>query len=565
MRTPTPPARRAIATILSSIALAALVGCGGDASQPNQDTPSEALFDASLDPSRSTFVLQRVPDPDGTSDAFLELVGSNLTSDPSTETVTIDVALRNSSREPLSGPAQVWLTRFSPAGTAPSNADLQEPDGASFGFDYTTLLGDDQALSPNETSRARTWSFHVPAAAPFSFAASAVFGQSLAAYIEGEVWSDLDDDGSRDAGEPPFGGSITTTAPDGTVSHQRVRANGSYRVPVRTIGLHTVTYQPPEVDCLCDVRVTTPNPLQVVITADGSGSPQSYLHADFGARVTPWAQPAGIVLTDLPPDQIQQDPFRFQDIALHDDLLVMTVGFGGCAIDHEFVLYMSGGFRESNPVQARLVLGHDAHDEKCDAWFVRTLSFDLAPLRHAFEAQYGRAGMVVLRIVDPAGQEHSLRYSWHHPAEANLIQNGSFERGGQPTLEGWQVQNEALTQLVAGGAPEAGRWSLRLEADWAPTTGVVRALLPGVRNGDVLRVSAWIRAESGGGGVIYLESQSWQSQPTFSDSQEWTQVAFTSAVSVASGDSLWLVVSSLPTEVQPRVGYFDRVRVERGR
>ncbi|MCC7142599.1 MAG: hypothetical protein IT349_10920, partial [Candidatus Eisenbacteria bacterium] len=167
-------------------------------------------------------------------------------------------------------------------------------------------------------------------------------------------------------------------------------------------------------------------------------------------------------------------------------------------------------------------------------------------------------------IVDPAGQEHSFRYSWAPPVEPNLIENGSFERDGQPTLEGWQVQNQALTQLVAGGAPEAGRFALRLEADWAPTTGVVRALLPAVRNGEVLRVSAWIRAESGGGGAIYLASQSWQSAPVFSDAQEWTQVALTTPVSLARGDSLWLVVSSLPTEVQPRVGYFDRIRVERG-
>ncbi|MBK8232359.1 MAG: hypothetical protein IPK72_17685 [Candidatus Eisenbacteria bacterium] len=242
----------------------------------------------------------------------------------------------------------------------------------------------------------------------------------------------------------------------------------------------------------------------------------------------------------------------------------MTVGFGGCTIDHEFGLYMSGGFRESNPVQARLVLGHDAHDENCDAWFVRTLSFDLTPLRRAYEAQYGRSGLVVLQIAGPAGQEHSFRYSWAPPVEANLIENGSFERDGQPTLEGWQVQNQALTQLVSGGAPEAGRWALRLEADWAPTTGVVRALLPAVRNGEVLRVSAWIRAESGGGGAIYLASQTWQSTPVITDSQEWTQVAFTTPATLARGDSLWLVVSSLATEIQPRVGYFDRIRVERG-
>ena len=81
------------------------------------------------------------------------------------------------------------------------------------------------------------------------------------------------------------------------------------------------------------------------------------------------------------------------------------------------------------------------------------------------------------------------------PAE-ELILDGSFERNGEPTLKGWRITNPSVTTLVRDPAPGGGDWSLALEADWAPTTGYITRPILGVHDGDVLRLSAFVRAVS---------------------------------------------------------------------
>jgi len=152
------------------------------------------------------------------------------------------------------------------------------------------------------------------------------------------------------------------------------------------------------------------------------------------------------------------------------------------------------------------------------------------------------------------------------PPPGNLITNGSFEVNGQPSLAGWVVQTPALTSVVPGGAPGAGQWALRLNADWLPAAGVVRAPLPGVQDGEVLALSAWIRAiGQQGGGFMFLESGHWLSPAAGSRDPDWKQVALTVTVSVAPGDSLWLVLSAPGVEVvsEPTAGLFDGVVAQR--
>jgi hypothetical protein len=340
--------------------------------------------------------------------------------------------------------------------------------------------------------------------------------------------------------------------------------DGTYSFSVQDVGLHTLTLQPPGLGCpSCEVVVTTPNPLRVVLLPDENGRPLSYRQADFGVRIIQLGEPLPVVLTDRPPDEIRQDPYRLSDVVLNGDILTLRVGFSGCGPAHDFPLFMSGGFMESYPVQARLVLGHDDHGEQCDAAFERTLSYDLGPVRAAYEQAYGQPGLVVLQLADLEGNQHSLRYRWGQPAGGNLLQNGSFERDGQPTLEGWEVLNPALTALVPGDAPEGGSWALQLAADWAPTTALVRAPVVGVLPGQALRLSAWVRAEGdAGGGAIYLTSGSWTSETVVIEASEWTSAELIVDPRISPGDTLWVVLSSLHTEIVPRRGVFDRVVLE---
>ena len=546
-----------------------LSGCSPEPTPPGATNDPESRFEATLDPGNSSFLLARVS---SRPDLAIELVGSNLVTDSRQETVSLDVAIRNVSERELPGPAEVWLMRFRPEGVEVLNADLLDPvpeeSGAlpqRFGFDYSAAFGADDVLAPNETSLSRTWSFRVPGSTSFSFSAVANFGFATDALLGGSVFHDLDGDGTRDADEPPFSGRIVVMRPDGSRVSANALDEGRYAVPVRDVGLHLVTYEPPEVDCPCDIVVTTPNPLEVVIVPNGSGEPQDYLGADFGARILHHGEAAPIVLTDLPPEEIRQDPYRVAgEIELHGDILSMLVAFGGCTPEHDFTLYMTGGFMESNPVQVRLVLGHDDFDEPCDAAFERRLRFDLRPLREAYERVYGQPGPVRLRFRDLENHEYEFRYAWGPPVGESLLRNGSFELNGQPTFEGWELVNPDLATLVPGGAPASGEWALRLAADWAPTTGIARAVVPGVANGERIQLLAWIRAEEeGGGGRVYLTSGRWASEAVTVESTEWTPVRLVSEVQIARGDSLWVVLSSLHTEIAPRVGLFDGVIVER--
>lgn len=567
-----------LVTLALLTSLAGFAGCSEDSTKPGQPASGapQENFEAQLDPSASSFVLTRVPGTQpGQAPAEVELVGSNLVSDPATEMISLDVGIRNVSRAVLSTPAQVWLSDFLPAGIEVLNADYLDPPiretkaaaqagPTRFGFDYSSLVGPDRQLSPGETSQHKTWQFHVPGLASFSFVAVATLGgEPDGPVIAGLAFTDVDGDGVRDPDDPPASGWITLRRPDGSIAATGTMDRGMYRVPVHDVGLHTMAFAPPELDCLCEVVVTTPNPLQVLLLPDENGQPLSYLHADFGMRITRIEEFLPAVLTDRPPDAIRQDPYRLADIDPAGDILTLRVGFSGCTPFHDFPLFMSGGFMESDPVQARLVLGHNDRGELCDAAFERTLRFDLSPVREAFERAYGRPGPVLLQLTDLQGNHHDFIYRWGPPPGGNLLPNGGFERDGQPTLGGWEVINPALTSVAPGGAPEGGSWALRLQADWAPTTGLVHAPIMGVVPGQAMRLSAWMRAEgSAGGGAIYLTSGAWTSLPVVSEAPIWTPVEMTLVPQIAPGDTLWVVLSSLHTEIVPRVGLFDRVALE---
>ena len=151
----------------------------------------------------------------------------------------------------------------------------------------------------------------------------------------------------------------------------------------------------------------------------------------------------------------------------------------------------------------------------------------------------------------------------------NLVPNGSFERDGQATLETWQVANPSLATLTPQTPPGGGRWSLRLAADGAPSTGQVRCPIPGLRDGDGVHLSAYVQSSGeNGGGLVGLEITSpdgrirWQSF-TSSEAAQWTQVGVTERLSLQAGDGLWVVLKSPPTQLESRAGLFDLVRLEK--
>jgi hypothetical protein len=94
---------------------------------------------------------------------------------------------------------------------------------------------------------------------------------------------------------------------------------------------------------------------------------------DFETAGSPWPMDAQIV----------------QAIEIKGDMMVAGVTYaGGCSV-HHFNLVVFGGWMESDPVQTQALLSHDAHDDNCDGLIIRELTFDLRPLKRAYQDAYG--------------------------------------------------------------------------------------------------------------------------------------------------------------------------------
>lgn len=74
--------------------------------------------------------------------------------------------------------------------------------------------------------------------------------------------------------------------------------------------------------------------------------------------------------------------------AVSGDELTMEASYsGGCAM-HEFQICWDGAFAESEPVQVRIEIWHDANGDTCEAVETQTLAFDLSPLKQAWQDAY---------------------------------------------------------------------------------------------------------------------------------------------------------------------------------
>jgi hypothetical protein len=112
------------------------------------------------------------------------------------------------------------------------------------------------------------------------------------------------------------------------------------------------------------------------------------------------AEPAAVQVA-LGDGDVRMDPARIVASEVRGDLLRLEVQYGGGCAQHHFQLHMKGGFLESEPVQARLQLAHDAGGDVCRALLGETLEFDLSPLRRAYEHAYPTGRVMVLLLQEP--------------------------------------------------------------------------------------------------------------------------------------------------------------------
>ncbi|MCB0713760.1 MAG: hypothetical protein KDD67_15645 [Ignavibacteriae bacterium] len=153
------------------------------------------------------------------------------------------------------------------------------------------------------------------------------------------------------------------------------------------------------------------------------------------------------------------------------------------------------------------------------------------------------------------------------PSGNNILLYESFE-SPIDKLVGWWFGDPALAEIVEE-APEGGdKQALRLSADWAPTLGFIYRPITGVKSGDILTLSAYVRATSAqGGGMIALITgstiNSTRRKTAESADQHWQFLSVTDTVQLAPNDTVWVLLSSFNTEAMQRRGLFDLVKLER--
>jgi hypothetical protein len=405
-------------TLVGIAAIAA--GCSSETGPTSPDGGS--MGDGTIDPSDSAFLVTLEDHTDPNRPIRVDLVGENLAIDVDEETISVDVSVVNRGADPLVAPVLVRIGAFRPATVTLLNPDVVEipgprppsgPPPLPYGFDYSDHLGDDGVLDTGEASGPKTWVFHDPGLGAFSFAARVDSGTepTLRPYVGGVVYHDANRNGRRDRDEGPGMGAVEVAGPNGTGGIGFVGSSGRWFVPVEVPGLHRVRYFDPT-DGPQEWIATTPNPIEVVLPPDPKGDPLSFGDADFGVALRRFgSDPVPVVMTERRPDEIAQDPYRLIEVALRGDVLVLHVQYsGGCRPDHPLVLYASGDFRESNPVQTWMLLAHDDLGDPCEAIIDRNVVFDLDPVRQSYVDAYGEPGVVILHFLDFMGNRHTFEF-----------------------------------------------------------------------------------------------------------------------------------------------------------
>ncbi|MEO8399247.1 MAG: carbohydrate binding domain-containing protein [Ignavibacteriaceae bacterium] len=146
----------------------------------------------------------------------------------------------------------------------------------------------------------------------------------------------------------------------------------------------------------------------------------------------------------------------------------------------------------------------------------------------------------------------------------NLLANGSFEINNIPTLNGWRFGNEQLAKLINEAPAIGGNWSLQLTSDWAPTTGYVYTPVVNLKSGDIVELSAYVRATSqfGGEGIIYLSYNNHRKSASSNDTV-WNKISIIDTLSLAPNDTLWVTLSAPITEIVPFKQLFDLVKLKK--
>ncbi len=394
---------RRSAVLLALIALAFLAWGCSDSTGPEPDTPA-----GDLDPSdgRITLKTLETTDPEGRPVRLALEAGDMHAADGM---VSFDVVVRNLSDVEVTAPLIVWFGEFTPTEVMVMNPDIVMPglpgEPMVVGYVYDELLGETGILMPGEATEPKHWEFADTEMVSFTFDAwiEAGFGPPPAV-LGGSCFIDVNSDGVRQPDEPPADGILIHVSPSDPMETVLVSGpDGRFHMPVFEPGLYTLTADFPPTMPPWEPYVTTPNPVYVTLVVGPDGVLQGFDDVEFGIWM-PTAHPIPMVeFSDLPADSLHVDYWSLIGASVDErGLLALEMGYSGCQPEHEFGVWVVGGFMESMPPQLNLLPVHYTVEE-CDAAFQGVYQFGLMHVMMEAMDVYG-PGPLLLNILGYDGE-----------------------------------------------------------------------------------------------------------------------------------------------------------------
>ena len=252
------------------------------------------------------------------------------------------------------------------------------------------------------------WILQLPGPDSFSFAAVARFaGEAEHGFLGGQLYVDANRNGERDPNEPPGFGQVEVTFPGGQTQMVRTLESGAWSVPTDTPGIHVARWISPPVASPLPICLTTPNPLQIMMTPAPDGLPNSFREADFGIDPEPCMQwrMMPIIMSEEPVDSLDSDPWTFVELVQTGpdvpgpERLEITVAYSGCSAGHPLAFAFEQPDDSAVPKTTMVAtIVHDDLGELCEAYFHVTRSVDMVQLREMWFELTGQEGPRMLEL-----------------------------------------------------------------------------------------------------------------------------------------------------------------------
>lgn len=96
------------------------------------------------------------------------------------------------------------------------------------------------------------------------------------------------------------------------------------------------------------------------------------------------------------PALLQRDQVTVRNGRIHEDILTLTVSYGGGCGEHRFKLFMQPAFMKSYPAQANLFLQHTNLGDYCEALISEDVSFDIRPIAELYKDMFRKYDEIIL-------------------------------------------------------------------------------------------------------------------------------------------------------------------------